>query len=385
MLLTATRIHDGHRFLPEASAVEIADDGSIRAVHNEAPADAQQHKGILAPGFVNAHCHLELSHLRGVIPQGTGLIPFLRAVVRARQDFSDEDRRDARHKAIEELHREGIIAVGDIANIADTADLRARPDAPHIHTFVESIGFDKSRADKSFEAALHWLQAFAEAPVAEGKIMRQSIVPHAPYSVSETLFRRISAHDRGATLSIHNQEATAERQWYENGTGPVRDLLTSLGLDLSQYEPSGRSSLTTYGEWIAPTHPLILVHNVDTTAEEIAWTQQRFSQVAWCLCPGANRYIEGHLPDAPMFAEHATTVCLGTDSLASNTQLSILAEMRILREAFPQIGDETLLRWATLGGAQALGMEDVVGSFEVGKKPGVLLLDEAFSRVQRLA
>lgn len=385
MILVATRIHDGRRFLPAGSAIEISGDGTILAIHAEAPADAQRHDGVLCPGFVNAHCHLELSHLRGAIPQRTGLIPFLRAVVRTRQEFSNEDRRAARHAAIEELHREGIVAVGDIANVADTADLRALPNAPHIHTFIESIGFDESRADKSIEAAAQWLHMFEEASVGEGKVARQSIVPHAPYSVSEKLFRRISAHDETAIISIHNQETVAEREWYENGNGPVRDLLTSLGLDLSRYQPFGKGSLITYGEWLASAHPLILVHNVDTTAEEIVWTQQRFARIAWCLCPGANLYIEGGLPDAPMFAKHARTVCLGTDSLASNTQLSILAEMRILREAFPQIGNETLLRWATLGGAQALQMEDVVGSFDTGKKPGVLLLDRDFRSLRRLS
>ncbi len=384
MLLTATRIHDGRKFLPQSSAIEVADDGTILAVHPTTPGNAQHHTAILTPGFVNAHCHLELSHLRGTIPQRTGLIPFLQAVVKTRQAFSDQDRRSARHAALDEMIREGIVAVGDIANVADSADLRARPDAPHIHTFVESIGFDESRAGQSFEAAEQWLKIFAEASASEGKLARQSITPHAPYSVSAALFRRISAHDEHALISVHNQETEAERMWYTSGSGPVRELLSGLGLDVSRFSPSGKSSLLTYMEWIAPTHPLLLVHNTDTAADDIRMAEARFQNLAWCLCPGANLYIEGRLPDVPMLARLAKTICLGTDSLASNTQLSILAEMRTLREHFSEIGKEELLRWATLNGARALQMDDRIGSFEVGKKPGVLLLDDDLSRVQRL-
>lgn len=385
MLLTATHIHNGYHFLPQGSALEVADDGTILAVHPTTPDGTQHHHiGILCPGFVNAHCHLELSHLRGAIPQGTGLIPFLQAVVKTRQAFSEEDRRSARHAALDEMVREGIVAVGDIANVADSTDLRARPGAPHIHTFVESIGFDESRAGQSFEAAEKWLRIFAETPAAEGRLAQQSITPHAPYSVSEALFRRISAHDERASISVHNQETDAERMWYTNGTGPVRDLLSGLGLDISRFSPSGKSSMLTYMEWIAPTHPLLLVHNTDTAIEDIVAAEARFPLLAWCLCPGANLYIEGRLPNVPMLAQQAKSICLGTDSLASNTQLSVLTEMRILREHFSEIGEEELLRWATLNGARALQMDDRIGSFEVGKKPSVLLLDEDFSRVQRL-
>jgi cytosine/adenosine deaminase-related metal-dependent hydrolase len=249
---------------------------------------------------------------------------------------------------------------------------------------VEAIGFDEARAEKSFSAACDVLEQFVATPSTSEKSARQSIVPHAPYSVSEKLFRLINGHDAQAAISVHNQESDAERTWYTTGTGPVRDLLTNLGLDLSQFSPSGKSSLLTYSDWIDATHPLLLVHNTDTTAEEVSITEARFPSLAWCLCPGANLYIEGRLPDVRMLIEHAKTICLGTDSLASNNQLSILAEMRILRENFPEVSDEVLLRWATLNGAVALGMDDHIGSFERGKTPGVLLLTEDFASVQRL-
>lgn len=383
MLLTATQIHDGQRFLPEGSAVEVAADGTIVAVHQTAPPDTDHYEGILLPGFVNAHCHLELSHLRGAIPQGTGLIPFLQAVVKNRQYFSDDQRRTARNAACDALLREGVVAVGDIANTADTTDLRARGDL-HLHTFVECIGFDESRAERSFQAAQGVWEAFESLLSNRACFARQSIVPHAPYSVSEKLFRLINAHDESALISVHNQETRAERAWYTNGTGPVRELLTGLGLDPSRAAPSGKSSLLTYSDWIAPSHPLLLVHNVDTTADEVNAIEARFANIAWCLCPGANLYIEGQLPPASMLAQQAKTICLGTDSLASNTQLSILAEVQILQKHFPEIGKEALLRWATYNGAKALGMEERIGSFEPGKKPGVLLLDTGFSRVQRI-
>lgn len=384
MLLTATRIHDGFHFLPQGSVLEVTDTGTILAIHGaEGLPEATHHDGILCPGFTNAHCHLELSHLKDIIPQKTGLIPFLQAVIKTREYFTDEQRKAARHEACSELIEGGVVAVGDIVNTPDTLDLRTRADL-HLHTFVECIGSDENGAERRYEAMTAVQAAFAAQPTTAGMLSRQSIVPHAPYSVSERLFRLISNYDEAAVISVHNQESEAEREWYISGTGPVRELLSGLGLDLKSFSPSGKSSLRTYTGWISSAHPLLLVHNTDTRVEDVVEAEARFPRIAWCLCPGANLYIEGRLPDVPMLMQHAQTICLGTDSLASNTGLSILAEMRILKKYFPQLEPETLLCWATRNGAQALGMDDHIGGFEPGKKPGILLLDEDFAQVRRL-
>jgi cytosine/adenosine deaminase-related metal-dependent hydrolase len=373
-LLTADRIHNGHSFLAEGSVLEVTDDGRIVTVHSSGREGAEYFNGILCPGFVNAHCHLELSHMRDIIPKGTGLIPFLQTVVRQRTGFMDEQKKAARHEAYNELLRNGVVAVGDIANTTDTLDLRAQGGL-HTHTFVECIGFSETGAAARFAYAKEGLEAFA-VQQSENVVLRQSVVPHAPYSVSPELFWMVNEAEPGSLISIHNQEGEAEDEYYRSKTGPVRDLLEGFAIDDAFFKPSGKSSLQTYLPLFGQSHPMLLVHNTCSSADDVAYTQDRQLPPFWCLCPNANLYIEERLPDVMMIASHTDNICIGTDSLASNSQFSILAELKVLDSAFPAIGWERLLRWATGSGAKALQMERIVGSFSEGLKPGVLHISD---------
>lgn len=378
MLLTATRIHDGNNWLPDGTVIEVAEDGSIIAIHtNGVESDVQHHDGIITPGFVNAHCHMELSHMKGQIPEHTGLIPFLMQVNGGRNDFDEAQKVNARQQAYDYMLQQGIVAVGDIANTADTLDLRGQH-RMHVHTFVESIGFSVE-PQKRFDYAMAVYHAL-EAQPQEDKLLRQSIVPHAPYSVSEQLFGIIDEFDKDALISIHNQETEAEGEYYTQKMGDVKKLLSSIGIDDGFFQPSGKSSLQTYGEWLSPSHPMMLVHNTFSTVDDVQYAQQRYPQLYWCLCPNANIYIENRLPNIPMLMEQGGNICIGTDSLSSNHMLSVLSELQTINEAYPQIEWEYLFRWATSNGAKALQMDEVIGSIEVGKKPGLnLIKDNAVS------
>lgn len=386
MFLSASKIHDGYRFLPEGTVLEVADDGSILNIHDKgAVDDFVFYEGILCPGFVNAHCHLELSHLKGKLDEHTGLIPFLQKVPSYRGNFTNAQKMAARQAAYDELLNNGIVAVGDISNTTDTLDLRAQGKV-HVHSFVESIGFTEQHALQRFECSKQVYEQFSRQ-ASEKCLLRQSVVPHAPYSVSSVLFQLIDEFEPGALISIHNQEAKAEDDYYKQKTGAVKQLLEGFGIDDSFFIPSGKSSLTTYGEWISPSHPMLLVHNTQSTKEDVQFAESRFPHLSWCLCPNANLYLEGVLPDVPMLAAEVRNICVGTDSLASNHQLSILSELVTLHRHFPQIGWEALLRWATINGAVALQMDQHIGSFSQGKKPGVLWLqelDSAAPAVKRL-
>ncbi len=367
----ASKIHDGNNWLPDNTVIQTDDEGMILALHQgEVTGTVQHFDGVLCPGFVNAHCHLELSHLKGLVKEHTGLIPFLQAIPRHRNDFTDEQKREARHSAFEELRSNGTVAVGDIANTADTADLRATG-LMHFHSFAEAIGFSEQNAQASFERSLQLLHLFQNS---EGgaKILRQSITPHAPYSVSRALFTLIHKHDKQALLSIHNQESRAEDEYYTMKKGAVNLLLHGFGIDDSFFEPSGKSSLQTYLPWLHDTHPLILVHNTYSHSTDIAVALASIPQLYWCLCPNANIYIENTLPDVMAMVHAGLCICVGTDSLASNHGLSVLAELQTLHKHFPDLGWDTLLRWGTLNGAKALQMEEHIGSISVDKKPGLL-------------
>ena len=384
MLLTATRIHNGLHWLPEGAVIEAADDGTITAVHEQAPGGTVVHyDGVLCPGWVNAHCHLELSHMKGVIAQGTGLIPFLQQVTQHRNDHSEAEKHAARHAAYEALLQGGVVAVGDIANSTDTTDLRAR-DQLHLHTLIESIGFTEANAPQRFAAAEAVYAAFAAQQSGHHQLL-QSIVPHAPYSVSAGLMQLIDAHQPDALLSIHNQESAAEDEYYRYKTGAVGDLLGGMGIDTTFFAPSGKSSVQTYLQLIDTRHTLLLVHNTYSSKEDIAYVQARMPHAYWCLCPNANLYIEGRLPDVPLLMEQGATLCVGTDSLSSNTELSMIGELRTLHQHYPELSWEDLLRWATYNGACALQLTDHVGQIAEGLRPGLVWIpDLEQGPVQRL-
>ena len=372
MYITAPQIHNGKDWLVTGSTLELADDGTITAILSAPTSDTVYYKGVLVPGFVNTHCHLELSHMRGVIPQHTGLVPFLKNVIKRRNEHTDAQKKEARDSAFTEMLNNGIVAVGDIANTTDTLEIRAKEQL-HIHTFIESLGFSEVNARKSFGFAEKTYESFAAQPAAS-KILRQTITPHAPYSVSAALFRLIDKHIPGSLLSIHNQESIDEHQYYRTKQGAIRDLLSALNIDDSFFTPTGKSSLQSYLQYLSAERTYVFVHNTCTEKEDVQYALSRIKEAYWCLCPNANLYIENSLPDIDMLLAEKATICIGTDSLASNTELSVLSELYTIKQEYPIIPWGTLLSWGIYNGAKALQMQDTVGLFAPGMKPGVVQL-----------
>ncbi len=207
-----------------------------------------------------------------------------------------------------------------------------------------------------------------------------SIVPHAPYSISKELFNNISAHaeKENSILSIHNQESTFEDDLYRLGSGPIADHLTeNLLIDLSFFKPSGKSALDTILDWLPKDNNLLLVHNLYTKNIDIERISQRrkMSKTWFVLCPNSNLYIEDRLPDINLFRDKSLQICIGTDSLSSNHHLSILEELKTIQLHFPQITFAELITWATRNGAKALDIKKWAGTIEVGKKPGINLIE----------
>jgi len=372
MLLTATRIHNGKNWLPQGTVIEVADDGAITGVYYEThKAEAKHYDGIICPGFVNVHCHLELSHMKGRIPEHTGLIPFLKQVAFTRNDYTEEQKAIARQEAFNTMRQNGVVAVGDIANTNDTLSLRAEGKM-HFHSFVEAIGFAES-PQRQFDHAVDTYNTFKAQQPGE-KILRQSIIPHAPYSVSQQLFSLIDKFEQQSLLSIHNQESKAEDEYYLIKKGAITDLLQTVGIDDTFFQPTGKTSLQSYLQWLSPTHPFIFVHNTYTHKSDIEVAQTLLENVHWCLCPNANLYIENTLPEINMLKQTCDNICIGTDSLSSNHRLSVLAELQTIKQYYPETDWEELLRWGTYNGACALQMDDMIGIIETGKKPGLLFL-----------
>ncbi len=369
MLVSAAKIHNGIKWLPEGTVIDVADDGTIKAVLNDVTDNVQYYDGVICPGFVNAHCHLELSHLKGAVPEHTGLVPFVTQIVHKRDNYTEEQKVEARHTAFKQMQDNGIVAVGDIANTSDTLDLRVQ-NKMHFHSFVETYGFTPT-PQKQFDYSMAVYHSFT-AQEQEERTLRQSVVPHAPYSVSKQLFELVDTFEESTLLSIHNQETQGENEYYEDKAGSIVELKKTFNLDDSFFTPSGKSSLQTYLPWISSNHPVIFVHNTFTSFIDIEFAQDHLPNVYWCLCPNANLYIENTLPNIPMMMDNCDTICIGTDSLSSNHQLSVLAELQAIKKHYADIDWESLLRWATFNGAKALQMDGIIGSIELGKKCGLV-------------
>lgn len=351
----------------------IDDDGRIagidaRDAHD--PTGLEVFAGVLVPGFVNTHCHLELSHMKGLADTGTGLLPFLKKVVQFR-DFPQEEIEAAIEAADREMYENGIVAVGDISNKADTAPQKEKSDIRY-YTFVEMFDFmQHSGARKTFEQyeKVYELQA-------AGNGNRKSCVPHAPYTVSPKLFELINeVNESGSTVSIHNQETHHEDQFFLDKSGDFIKFYEFFNFPIDEFEPSGKSSIHYAMQHMAPAQRTLFVHNTMTRPEDIRAAHAWSDNVFWATCPNANLYIENRLPNYRYFLDNEARLTIGTDSLTSNWQLSVLEEIKTISRYQSYVPFETLLGWATLNGARALGFDDELGSFDKGKRPGVLLLN----------
>lgn len=379
---TADRIHNGFHFEPEGKVLVFDEDDTflgIKDIDSVISAEITRFEGTLMPGMVNVHCHLELSHTRGLIPEQTGLVHFLGEVVRNRT-LNATEKAALVTQAVLSLQSSGCIAVGDIVNGTDTLAVRPVADM-HFHTFVETMGFVPGAAAQRFTSSARILEAFEGNSIhKKGYRLRQSMVPHAPYSVSPQLFERINDLDEKSLLSIHNQECAAENEYFNTKTGAMRDLYRALKIDDDWFLPTAKNSLPSYLQYISSGHGLILVHNTCMDASDIEVLRHKKIDVSLCLCPNANLYIEGRLPDVELLADSGLNICLGTDSLASNHQLSIYEEVLQLKRHFPDIGEERLLAWASSAGARALRMDDIIGSFREGTRPGLVWLKDERSK-----
>ena len=372
--ITADRVYPVSSAPLENTILVLDDQGKILSIDpldEHDPASVERFYGSIVPGFVNAHCHLELSHMKGKVPTGTGLLPFIQSVVQFR-DVAEEAILDAIDRADEEMYQAGIVAVGDISNKADTV---ARKDASPIryYSFVEMFDFLQDHLAENTVA--QYQPVYEVQSTANGN--RKSYVPHAPYSVSKTLFQRINElnPDGVLTISIHNQETPDENALFLDKSGGIPELFGAFGMSFETFQPIGKGSIHYALAEMDPRHRTLFVHNTLSTKDDIEAAKNWNKQVYWASCPNANLYIENRLPNYQHFLDTSAKVCIGTDSLTSNWQLSVLEEMKTIARFQSYVPFDKLLQWATLNGAEALGFEADLGSLEVGKTPGINVLN----------
>ena len=356
--LTADYLFPLHTNPIKNGVLQISDDGQVIAIFKNR-GEVNQDKleifnGILCPGFVNAHCHLELSHLKGRAEKGQGFLEFSKTIS-LRDNYSVAAKKQAIENAEQEMITNGIVGVGDICNKIDTLQKKQKENLKY-YNFIETFGVDLNKVDTVFNQAIELRNKFRFAG------QKASIVPHAPYSVPPVLMKKINNafDDEDELLTVHMQETKEENQLFEDKKGAFFAWLNGMNANVSIWENRNKSTdiLQELGN-----KKMLLVHNTFAKKEDL-------TDNYYCTCPKANLYIENALPDYSIF--DTDKLCVGTDSLASNDALSILEELIVIKKN-SNFDMNTLLKIACKNGAEALGFEQL-GTFEKGKIPGINLI-----------
>jgi len=374
----ADQLFTGQKLLGQDQVLITSEDGRVEGIFpvSEAGDDIQFYPGILSPGFINCHCHLELSHLKNVVPPHTGLIDFLCDVV-TKRGFPQEIIQDAIARADREMYDKGIVAVGDISNTSDTVSVKTKSKI-RWHNFIEVLSFTDEKALENVEAYNNVLKVYHNQLPVKNSVL----TPHAPYSISSKTFDLINEATEDKVISIHNQECPAEDELYKTGAGDFLRLFKQFGINESPFPVSGKSSLQTYLPKFNRNQTILLIHNTFIPEEDILFAKQYAKDnsinLFYCLCVRANLYIENRKPPVDLFLKHERPLVLGTDSYSSNWELSIAKEIEAVLNmtCLDKFSEEekitTVYKMATINGAKALRMEDELGSFEKGKRPGIV-------------
>ena len=338
--------------------LQLSDDGEVVKIfenRNDVSTEKLEiFKGILCPGFVNAHCHLELSHLLGKAEKGKGFLDFI-GTIQQRDSSTAIEKQITINKAEQQMITNGIVAVGDICNTTDTLSQKQKSNLQY-YNFIEVFGVKDNLANQIISDAKYLRNQFRKVG------QKATISPHAPYSVPPKLMKEIKKlfSNEDELMTIHMQETKHENELFEHKRGSFYNWLKEINAspEVCNNRTKSNSVLEELGN-----KKILLVHNTFAKKKNI-------SDNYYCTCPKANLYIENALPDYSIF--DVDKLCVGTDSLASNNSLSILEELRIIEEN-SNFDLNTLLKIACKNGAEALGFEKL-GTFEKGKIPGVNLI-----------
>lgn len=334
------------------------------------------YNGILCPGFVNSHCHVELSYLKGYFSQGSGMAGFFRQINQLRNNIGKEGRIAAIESEMEQLYQSGVSAMADISNCSDSFEVKSTSNI-YTRTFLEVFGTESKDATSIMEGVRNLTNKAKEYGIDAAPS------PHTCYSMSPELLRASIADAlKEGWLSYHNQESWEEEELLMNGTGPLAEEYSSRGLSIPP--ETGKSSLFYFLDMLKSINcgkdnkmkeNVLLVHNTFTDEFCADEAMASIENLFWAICPLSNMFIHRALPPIDLLRRKGANITLGTDSLSSNTILSIVEEIKAIHKYFPNVPLEEILKWSSLNGAKFLKRDEELGSFEVGKRPGIVLVD----------
>ena len=355
--------------------VEYDDDGTI--LQTGVCADPAEEEvfldGAVIPGFVNAHCHIELSYMWKLFRKGTGMAGFIDQINALRDTASLEDKLADIQTWMDRLWQRGVTAMADISNCADSFAIKAASPM-YTRTFLEVFGTEP----QDCAVVIRDVKALQEQALACG--LDAAPTPHACYTMSPELLTAASAEGlRSGYLSYHSEETPEEDEMIRSGSGPMWENRKRAGM--STPPVTGTSSLQYFLERLQQVHAapfdehILLVHEVCMDQEGIDAVKAVLNHPFIALCPLSNLFIHNALPPVELLRSNEMKLTIGTDSLSSNDDLDPVAELFCLQENFPQVPLGEMLGWACRNGAEFLGKEAVFGTLEPGKRPGLVLID----------
>ena len=338
---------------PLRDAAVVVEDARVRWVGPAAEAPAGEARdlgpGVLLPGLVNAHCHLELSHLAGRLAGAAGFVEWVDRLVAVRGEDAPSVVRAQAAAGIDELERTGTVALGDVSNALAHLDLLARSTL-RARVFFELIGWDPQAAAAVIEGARARLDAVEPAPR-----LTVSLAAHAPHSVSAALLRAMA--EAGGVSALHLAESPHERRFLHGRDEDWRGFLARRGLGHVGFVPPHLSPVG-YMDRLGVLRPgLVAAHGVQVDDADCALLAARGVFVV--LCPRSNRALDVGLAPVPELRAAGVRLAIGTDSLASVPSLDLWEDVLALHRAFPSLEPEWLVRTAAQGGAEALGFHDL--------------------------
>ncbi|MBQ3607497.1 MAG: amidohydrolase family protein [Bacteroidales bacterium] len=354
--------------------VEYDDDGTVIAVGEceDISSEARFLDGAVVPGFVNAHCHVELSHLHGKFRKGTGMAGFIDQINELRDWAGREVKVELVRKWMDKMWADGVSAMADISNDDSSFEVKAAHPM-YTRTFLEVFGSEPHMCEGVMKEVTE-LNAAADAAGIDA-----APTPHSCYTMSPQLLSASAAAglERGY-LSYHSQESLEEEDLIRYGSGAMFENRKRSGM--STPPVTGESSLKYFIDRLAAAMPapydahVLLVHNVCLDQDDIDAARKVMKNVYWAICPLSNQFIHDALPPVRLMRENGLDIMIGTDSLSSNDDLDMVREMYCLQENFPEVRMNELLSWACLNGARFLSKESVLGSIAQGKKPGLVFI-----------
>lgn len=311
---------------------------------------------VLSPGFINAHCHLDYSRMKGLLP-GRGFVKWIQSINALKRNFSDDDYLEAIDHGFKLLMVGGTTTV---ANIESFPELLPRLKAPPIRTwwFLE-LGDLRSRfhSEESLVGALGFFQDI-EWPGGFG------LSPHSPYTASLDLYRlaKRCSDQFGMPFTTHIAESREEQEMFLYGSGPLYELMEKLGRDVSDCGEG--SSLSHLMENEVLTAQCLAVHL--NYLQEYDWPLLTRSGATVVHCPKSHAYFQYAPFQLERMRSLGINLCIGTDSLASNTSLDLRSELRVAKLAHPSVSDIDWWRMITANPARVLGKAGELGTIAPG-------------------